>query len=236
MVEADIIRGKRVLSLLEDLRHARTLIGIRVKNLQYLTMITEIQIKNGIARFKIDCSWDLQRDKHEVEGLGIDFEFTGGDKLMYHFKASVLDVSGHDLWVRFPEFIERGQRRLDFRMEAPLGTRLYFQAKGLSCSIEAVSISLGGVRVIRGKGHQRDVILARGQILKNLELRFPKPNDLSVRIDEAQVRWTSQSSAGTLEAHGLQFTKVERTQRRILKEHILRIQMEILRKRARMDF
>jgi len=238
MVEVDIIREKRILFLLEELREARTLIAIRVKtrNLYYLTMITGIRVKNGIARFGIDCSRGFQPKEYEVEGLEIDFEFTGRDKLMYHFKASVLEVSGHDLWMRFPEFIERGQRRLDFRIEAPLGTRLYFQENGLSCSAEVASISLGGVRIIGGKGSHRNVILARGRSLNNLDLRFPKPDHSSVLIGEAQVKWTSHSSGRALETHALQYTGLDRKQRRILKEQILRIQREILRKRARMDF
>jgi len=238
MVEADIIRGKRVLSLLEELRQARTLISIRVRerDLQSLTMIAGIQVKNGIARFKIDCSPGLQTKEYEVEGLEIDFEFTGGDKLMYHFRASVLEVSGQDLWMRFPEFIERGQRRLDFRVEAPPGTRLYFQVNGLSCSVEVVSISLGGVKITGRKGSQGNVILGRGQTLSNLVLKFPKPDHSSVFIGKAQVKWTSQSSGRALEKHALQYTELDRRQRRILKEHILRIEREILRKRARMDF
>jgi hypothetical protein len=55
------------------------------------------------------------------------FDFVGKDKILYSFRTVVGRINGDDIWMEFPEFIERVQRRKFYRIAPPIGTKIYFE-------------------------------------------------------------------------------------------------------------
>jgi c-di-GMP-binding flagellar brake protein YcgR len=163
------------------------------------------------------------------------FEFIGNDNLQYAFRTTAEEIVGDEIWVRFPEVINRFQRRKNFRLSPPLGTKLYISGDSAEHEMSVINVSQGGVLgtlFSLEKGSQNALLLTAGNRLKNVGLAFPSEESvLRVQVKEALVIRVGKHPETDQNICALQFTDIKKSQEKILIEFIYRFQRDLLRKR-----
>ena len=121
MEEPEKIQGNNLSDLLKELQTNGTLIKVTLpgKDYERLTIITRIRAMRRNPFFLIDYPEGFKETIADIKDLKMQFEFTGKDKVNYSFVTSIQEISRDEIRVRFPEFINRHQRREDFRVDAP---------------------------------------------------------------------------------------------------------------------
>ena len=137
--------------------------------------------------------------------------------------------------IRFPEFIERIQRRKHFRIETPYGSKLNFEVNSTRRELNLIDISLGGVFGVLARLKQEiqmKPILKIGGVLEHIEMIFPvKEGEQTVNIKKAAVVRFEEDPQTAKHRYAFQFKEIKRHDQRKLKELVYRFQREFLQKR-----
>ena len=228
-----MIQGKNRFDIFEQLRKDKTLIQMRLLGADYeqLTIITDIQARKNMLFFLIDYPKGFKEAVSDVEVWEMRFEFIGNDNLQYIFKTSDGEISGNEIWIRFPEFIEKIQRREHFRIEVPLETKLYFKKKSADIEMDVINISLKGTC---GNCVQKNESLKSGEDLGDVKLVFPsEKKDLVVHTKKVSVKRVEKDSQSKRYIYGLYFAKTEKNEETLLTKIISKLQRKLLQKRQR---
>jgi c-di-GMP-binding flagellar brake protein YcgR len=172
------IRGEPMLRLLTELQLDNIPLKIQLTNSDdpYMTYIADIRKRRRTDHFLVPPPEDFQKLSENSDRARLRFEFIDQENIKYVFESHAWKLSRDMIWVRFPEFIHRFQRRKLFRLETPHGTRLYFTAKDIRYKLLVINVSLGGtlgVLVSLNKQVEQELKLYESKILKNVELVFP---------------------------------------------------------------
>ncbi|MBU0699165.1 MAG: hypothetical protein KKE59_07060 [Proteobacteria bacterium] len=237
MEQAEIIRHKGRLKIFEQLQKDRTLVKLHVLGHQYerLTVVTGTRFNKNMPCFLVDCPSGFAQVIAGVENCRIHFEFIGNDNLQYAFRTTAKEIVRDEIWIRFPEVIQRFQRRKNFRISPPLGTKLYIGEDSARHEISVINVSRGGVLGNLfgfGKETQSATIFTVGNKLRNIELVFPsEKNILRVQVKEALVKRVGKNPETDQNTCALQFTDIKKSQEKILMGFIYRFQRDLLRRR-----
>jgi c-di-GMP-binding flagellar brake protein YcgR len=237
MEERQKIQGKSIFNILTQLRNDRTFVNMHIldTDFEHLTIITGIRPKNNPPLFRIDHAEGLREAIADTGKISIHFEFTGKDKTLHTFRTSGGEIHTKEIWIRFPDVIERIQRREHFRLRVPMGTKLFFGTAMAQYEMDVIDVSVGGVLgvfVNLKKEIEKDSNLAAGKILGDLRLVFPsEKEDLGVHIKGSLVKRVEKDSQTKRYRYALQFTAIEKGEEKALLQIIYRFQREFLRKR-----
>lgn len=234
-MERERITGEKRFQVFEALRNDKTFLKMNLTGMDFerLTIVLEIDLGEEGPLFLIDAPAGLREALRDEAPGKIRFEFTGPDNLQYLFNTSGGQVLHDRIWIRLPESIERIQRRRHFRLEAPLGTRLYVSLDGRRQEMNVINVSQGGLLVAPLKGTSRSEIIRTGDYLRRIALVFPSEEDHpSLTIEEALVRRREQDTLTGEPRYGLQFTRLEKKTEKVLTDIIYRLQRQFLRKRG----
>lgn len=228
-----MIQGKNRFDIFEQLRKDKTLIQMRLLGADYeqLTIIIGIRAKKNMLFFLIDYPKGFKEAVSDVEVWEMRFEFIGNDNLQYIFKTSDGEISGNEIWIRFPEFIEKIQRREHFRIEVPLGTKLHFEKKSAGIEMNVIDISPRGALVT---SIQKNAILKSRENLIDVQLVFPsEKKDLMVHIKKASVKRMGKNAPMERYTYILYFAMIEKNEEAALTKIIYELQRKLLQKRQR---
>ena len=228
-----MIQGKNRFDIFEQLRKDKTLIQMSLlgKDYERLTIITGIQARKNMLFFLIDYPEGFKEAVSDVEVWRIRFEFIGNDNLQYSFRTSGGEFFGDEIWIRFPEVIEKIQRRKHFRIEAPVGTRFYFNKKSDSFEMNVINLSLRGALVY---SVQKKAILKIGENLRDVKLVFPSEKEgPMIHIKKASVKRMEKNSRMDRYTYGLYFAMIEKNEETALTKIIYELQRKLLQKRQR---
>jgi len=236
MSEAERIKGKKREALLRQLKTNKTLVNLRLLGQDYsrLTVVTGIRTQNKISYFSIDCPRGFEKAIGNVDVWKMHFEFSGEDGVLYLFRAVGEEVSNREVWVRFPEFIEREQRRKHFRIKLSPGATIHFTKDSTQLKMGIIDISLGGILVMIAKGIEKAPVLNPGDELKDIELVFPTGEETPIlHINKALVVRSEKDSSTGRYRYGLQFINIERMEEKALTAAFYQLQRQLLMKRSR---
>ena len=129
MENPEKIEDKDLLNLLKTLQKDKTLIKMNLpgRDFERITIITRVRHRRQNPLFLIDYTQGFREAVGDVKDVKMHFEFTREDKVNYSFSTYGWEIYRDEIGVRFPEFIEREQRRRDFRLAVPSDTKLYIQ-------------------------------------------------------------------------------------------------------------
>jgi len=239
MADSNTVEGKQTEGLFRQLIRANTLITMRVRGVdgyQRLTMITDIRKIKENRSFAIDPPAQFQEKVVDLPDWNIHFKFTGPDKIEYSFSTRGGQVEGKEIWIPFPDTVERIQRRKFFRIDTPPGSRINLMVKKTQRLADILNISQGGllcVLVRLKKEIKTDPILRLGDSLSNITLTCPneeEPDDM-VPIKAAIVRRVEADPKHYRHRYALEFMDMTFSEKSDLTRIIYRLQREILRKR-----
>ncbi len=178
MRKLEKIEGENLVNVFKTLKKDKTFIKLRLpgKDYECLTIITNIFADKKKSAFMIDSPKDFRSDFDGLNDMKMYFEFTGKDNLSYSFKTSGGEIHQDEIKVKFPDFINRKQRRKDFRLDVPPGTRLHVKINSKLHKMTVLNVSLGGTLVaLIGSLTESEYkqFFEIGDSFEDIELLFP---------------------------------------------------------------
>ena len=241
MADIEKIQGQNILRLFRELRKDGTLLNVYLpdNDFKYLARITDIQTRQKITYFSIDCPDSFKADIKSSSAGSVEFEFNGRDEIKYSFRTAAWQMVKNKLWLELPQWVEREQRRRQFRISAPAGTTLHFKLNSRHYELKVIDISLGGsLGVLAGssKKNNKNADLPPSECIEALELNFPSANDrIRVTVKRAEIKRLKRNPLTGRYEYALEFQEIDSLNTRKLNEQIYRFQREFLRKRLRIN-
>jgi len=235
------IEGKNIAVILQTIKKDKTLIKLRIPNKDYecLTIITNVSPNKKKNAFMIDSPMDFRSVFGGLNDIKMQFEFTGKDNLSYTFKSSGGEIHQDEIKVKFPDFINRKQRRRDFRLDVPPGTRLHVKINSKLYKMNVLNVSLGGTLVaLSGSVPESEYkkFIKTGYSFEDMELLFPMGGkSFKSKIKKATIVRTVKGSFKPKNCCGLQFVIIDKNEEKALTKFIYKYQQQFLRKRLRLN-
>jgi c-di-GMP-binding flagellar brake protein YcgR len=240
MSNIEKIQGDAILQLFKELQMEKIPLKVQLANGDYehLSHLKEIRKRLRTHYFLIEYSKEFQKATEDLEEWHLRIEFTGYDGIQYAFQTSNTDVSRGMIWIKFPETVHRYQRRSLFRLEAPHGTRLYFNVNEMRYKLLVINVSLGGtlgVLVSMTRQMEQELQLNKPTILENVELKFPSKNqnddEAKVNIKRCQIIRQERNLQTNKFECAIAFKEITEEEQKKLTELFYQWQRDYLRKR-----
>lgn len=233
------IEGRKLDVLFEALIADRTIMSMHVAgtDFQRLTCITAVERGLDGSRLVVDCPEGFSEAASRNETLNIRFTFNGSDHLEYIFGTTGGIRHGRELKLPFPDYVERLQRRKNFRIDTLPGTRLLFSIGKTSGRIDLINISLGGAFGLLVKPASKDLsgsLLKINQRLYNVRIVFPADKVVEKRtvvIKKAEVRRIEPDRERKRSKYAFEFMTIDKENLRELTNAIYHIQRQFLQNR-----
>lgn len=241
MPDSTDITGKEINRIFKQLKKDETLMKATLLGGDGDGMVTIIigiaQGKNG-SYFKIDATADF-RDRVNTNSKGkMLFEYDGNDRVPYLFRCVRAKIPKPGLWLRFPEFIERVQRRKHFRLKRPPGTTVLLVIDGKTYEADVMDISIGGVLITQAPSFQERTNLCVGDCIKKVSVFFPEDGErMQLSIKNAEIRRMVEKAGGHGYDYALQFHDIGKKDQEKLADFIYKCQRDklILRRRNKQE-
>jgi c-di-GMP-binding flagellar brake protein YcgR len=240
MENIERIQGDAILQLFKELQQKKVPLQVKLANGDYehLSHLKEIRKRLRTRYFLIEYDDDFQKATENLDDWRLSIEFTGEDGILYAFQTKESDVSRGMIWIKFPETVHRYQRRNLFRLEAPHGTRLYFDINDVRYKLLVINVSLGGtlgVLVSLTKQMEQELKLNKPSVLENVELVFPAKGEAGdeskVNIKSCQVIRQERNPQTKKFECAMAFKEISETEQKKLNGLFYQWQRDYLRKR-----
>ena len=235
------IEGENIADILKTIKEDKTLIKMRLpgKDYECLTIITNVFTSRQKSAFMIDSPKDFLPAFGDLKDVKMHFEFTGNDNLSYTFKTSGGDIIDDEIKVKFPDFINRKQRRKDFRLEVPPGTMLHVKINSKLLKMTVLDVSLGGT-LFALVGHMSESenkqYFKVGESFEDIELLFPmEGKSFKSKINKATIVRIVKGSLKPKNCCALQFVNIDKNEEKALTKFIYKYQQQFLKKRLRLN-
>jgi c-di-GMP-binding flagellar brake protein YcgR len=142
----------------------------------HLAYIADISKRKKALHFKVNSPGGYRSLSEETDPSHLRFEFTDIANTKYVFETNTWKLSSDKIWIELPKFVHRYQRRQLFRLEAPHGTRLFFNVNDIRYKLLVIDVSLSGtLGVLASLTEQMEQELKpyTSKLLENAELSFP---------------------------------------------------------------
>ncbi|NNK85726.1 MAG: PilZ domain-containing protein [Desulfobacterales bacterium] len=241
MRKLEKIEGKDLVNTFNTLKKDKTFIKLRLPSKDYecLTIITNVFADKKKSVFMIDSPKDFQSEFGDLNEIKMHFEFTGKDNLSHSFKTSGGEIHRDEIKVKLPDFINRKQRRKDFRLDVPPGTRLHVKINSKLHKMTVLNVSLGGTLVaLIGTLHESEYkqFFKIGDSFEDIELLFPMDGkSFKSKIKKATIVRFVKGSFKPKNCCGLQFVVIDKNEEKALTKFIYKYQQQFLRKRIRLN-
>ena len=241
MQKPEKIEGDNLVDIFEKLKEDKTLIKLRLPDKDYecLTIITKVFPHKKKSTFMIDSPKDFQPTFGGLKDTKMHFEFTGKDDLSYTFKTSGGEIFHDEVKVKFPDFMNRKQRRKDFRLEVPPGTKLHVNINSKLLTMTVIDVSLGGtlIALIGRMSESEDKHFFKvGECFEDIELLFPmEGKSFKSQIKKATIVRVVKGSLKPKNCCALQFVSIDQNEEKALTKFIYKYQQQLLRKRLRLN-
>ncbi len=232
------VQGGKMMQLFQQLIESKTIISMQVAGSRFerLTCITDIRDDGKQNYIVVDTPNEFQAAVVNNPEWELHFNFSGPDKLEYIFTTIGGTYSGQDLVLPVPEFVNRLQRRRNFRLVAPPGARMYFQSKQFKGTLELINISLGGAMGIlhlKGMTSTKHPVLKVNQPVFKISLVLPGrlSQDGEILIKKAEVVRIDRDKENYKHRYAFEFKYIEKDEQRKMLDAIYRIQREYLQRK-----
>jgi c-di-GMP-binding flagellar brake protein YcgR len=202
------------------------------------TYITDIRKRKKALHFLAKYPPGFQTLTKDRNRPRLRFEFFDNEYIKYVFETESWEASRKMIWVKFPEYVHRYQRRKHFRLEAPHGTRLYFKVNDIRYKLLVINVSLGGtfgVLVSLTKQMEQELKPYTSKILENAELIFPSKDhekvDYIVNIKLWQIKRQDRNPVTNKFECAIKFIETSEAEQKKLTDLIYKWQRDYLRKR-----
>ena len=190
MADQEKIQGNALLKLFTELQMNAIPLKMLLPGSEDVqpAYIADISKRKKALHFKVSSPGDLLKLSEDMDHPRLRFEFTDQENIKYVFETGNWKLFRETIWIELPKFVHRFQRRKLFRLEAPHGTRLFFNVNDSRYKLLVINVSLGGtLGVLASLTEQMEKELRpyTSKLLENAELLFPSkvslfPNPVAI--------------------------------------------------------
>mgnify|MGYP006292849781 CR=1 FL=1 len=222
---------RETLNLIEQVCESKALVNMRLMDhdFEILTVIDDIEFSKKGFLFTVDVPEKMKKKLDGMDHLSVEFEFTDLNKVPCWFTSFSTGMSDNKMCVLFPDVIHREQKREHFRVEAPLEARLCVIKDSNEHFFNVSNVSMGGLLITVRAGTPNAKILGVRERLRDMEFVLSLG---SVHIKEAVVVWKAEEALPSTTHFGIKFTKMDKDQRRVLRDIVYELQRAFLARRA----
>ena len=239
MGEAGKVQGAKLTELFNELIAKKIIISMNVVGAGFdrLTCITGITTDAGGNHLLIDPPEDFREAAADRDLWHLRFNFNGPDQLEYIFSTQGGELAEQGLKIPFPEFVERLQRRRNFRVDAFTETRMHFQLKKIKGVLDVINVSLGGTYGVLVKHNfkfMRGSVLKMDQQVQDISIVFPGDDDdpeETITIQQAEVKRVEHDQDRGFYRYAFEFKKMDKEERQRLTQIIYGLQRKYLQRR-----
>ena len=235
MEAPDRIVGKKINVIIDQLQKEKTILKLNILDIGYkgLSIVIGVESDDRNSFFLIDYPGGSRDMLVKASGKSVFFEFNDLDNIQYTFRSVVEKVVQDSIWIRFPEGIDRKQRRKYFRIATPPGTRIIFNVSERRYDLNVINLSEGGALINqRASRHEEELFCKDGEF-KNISL-VRNEGDLRTRISikKAKIVRIKKNQETGRYSYGLQFLEMEIAEREGIREFIYKCQRRDLKSRS----
>ena len=235
MEDTDRIYGGKRFALFDQLQKNRIVVKLSLLGEEYerLTIINGVVTENETPYVIIDIPIGFRETLQDEKKKKVLFDFIGNDKILYSFSTMVGRINENDIWIEFPEFIEKVQRRKFYRIAPPVGTKIYFEVDFREYEASVVNLSEGGLLITQSEQFQKEVKLSDGEYVKNINLICEEQRlRFQIGIKEGVIKRLVKNPNTSRYTYAIQFIGIEDREKKELQDWIFRVQREFLRKQS----
>ena len=242
MAETEIIQDNTAkIQLLEEVKNNRLPVQVVLMDGDYdsTTHVKVIRQGRGAAYFRTESSRSYAAAIGGKKNWQSWFDFFGKDNIQYVFRTAGWKVGRDGIWHKFPEIIERRQRRKYFRLELPLQTDLFLTIGSGQYKMTATDISIGGIlgELMDFEGPPKEDPPWRvGDRVKDLVLESDfdfKSN--RIRIQEGILRRVDRELSNKKYKYAVEFAKMSKSEETALVELVYELQRKVLKERIKIN-
>jgi len=240
MADQEKIQGSVLFSLFTELKTNTiplTLWFLNGDDMQ-LACIADISPRENALFLKVNSPVEYRKLSKKTDRSSLRVEFADLEEIKYVFETDTWELSRGMIRIEMPQFVHRFQRRKLFRLEAPHGTRLFFNLNNVRYKLLVINVSLGGtLGVLASVTEQMEQELRpfTSKLLKGAELSFPSKDHKKagsvVRIKYYRiVRHESNQISDKFEC-AIEFMEINEVEQKKLTNLFYKWQREYLKKR-----
>ena len=235
-MDREKITGKKRFTLFKQLVENRTLLNLHLieKNYERITLITQVIEKKDSGFFLIDYPRGFREALNGEMDVPMIFQFTGPNRIPYLLKTFPEKISGDEVWIKIPKSIEKIQRRREFRIPAPSGTKFLFQQNETPYQADVVNVSFkGSLLSLHSPISGKHPFQIDGPI-SNARLISPGEGpETAIAIKKAFIKRIEKDSVTGKGLVALQFSDLTRKEKKKLGEWIYQFQRILLQEKAK---
>ena len=244
MANIEKIQGNALLPLFKELKADNSPLKMRLTHEDdtRLTNVFDIRKRKRVLHFLVQSPADYQELSEKANPSRLRFEFIDKENIKYTFRSDAWEFIDGNIWCRFPEVVHRYQRRKLFRLEAPHGTRLFFNINDIRIKLLVINLSLGGtlgVLVSLTPQIERELKRKQSKILKDVELLFPSRDHEEagslVNIKRSQIIRQKKNPVTKKYECAIEFKLIEEQEQKKLTDLFYQCQRDYLQKRKIMQ-
>lgn len=233
------IEGPKLLDLFGYLMEKRVIISMHLVGSEFerLTCVNGIQEDAERNWLLVDLPEGFDAAASKTEPWQVRFNFNGPDQLEYIFSTRGGQIRDHHLKLPFPEYAQRLQRRKNFRMQTPAGTKLLLKLDKTTAVLGLINISLGGALGALIKHNRKDLkgsLLSMDQRIVNAGIFVPADSDFEeelILIKRSQVRRIEHDMERNIYRYAFEFIEIDTNENKKLTQAIYHFQRQFLKRR-----
>lgn len=239
MGDAVKIEGQKLADLFKEIVKKKVIISMSVvgAGIDRLTCVTGVVESPAGHHLLVDPPRDFTEVTAQKKTWRLRFSFNGPDQVEYVFNTQGYDLDKQGLKIPFPKYVERMQRRRNFRVDALTGSEMHFRMKKIEGTVHVINISEGGVYGVLVKHNfkfMRGPVLKREQEVTDIKMDFPGEGDepgetISVKLAEV-VRVEHDKERGFYR-YAFKFKEIEKEELERLIQVIYAFQRKYLQRR-----
>ena len=232
------VQGAKMIDLFRYLVESKKIIALQVVGSEFeqLTFLTDF-IDDKKKQIVIDLPNGFQKAVENITAWKLRFNFNGPDNIEYIFTTNGGTYGNQAIRIPLPDYVKRLQRRKNFRILTPKGTRMYFRSKKLSGTFDLINISLGGTcgtLELKGLPISKQPLLKVKQPIYNISIIFPGQQGAEsrdIQIKKAEVVRVERDLKSFKHKYAFEFKYIDKDEKQKLIESIYRLQREYLQRR-----
>ncbi|MBN1849918.1 MAG: PilZ domain-containing protein [Deltaproteobacteria bacterium] len=233
MFDPNKITGEKRFEIIKGLLKDRTIIRINLlgKGYEGLTMVMGVYTMENIPLILIDRPIGYSDYFQDTTGERIFLEFIGKDKIQYNFKTIIEKEGDEDIFIQFPQEINRVQRRRHFRIEPLMGTSVIFMTKDRKSQLNVINLSMGGLLVSQEAVFHNKETFYKGRYLRDILLICEdKGIQMRIKIPKSEIVRVEKNEEIEKYGYAIQFLDLNKDTIRQLHVFIYMSQRVVLRK------
>ena len=233
MENIDKLTGSEITDILMSLQQEHTFVRMYINGTEHewIVVVEGFRTLFGVSNFFVSCSKDFLDIVVENRSMKICFEFLKND-IKYSFNGAINKINGNKVWFRAPEFIEKYQRRLDFRIDTPSGAILSFGGDFKKSELEVHNVSLGGFLACEAKPSKIGLCFELGKVINDINFLISAVDEEIENIKIKRIEIIRVKRIKKKCYYGIKIVKISSKEEKKLVKIILGLQRYDLRKKV----